>query len=241
MSFDSHTNLAYSTVATAPSPATSGTSLVVAAGQGALFPTAPFNATLFPPGVQPTTLNSEIVRVTAVSTDTLTIVRAQESTTAQAVAVNFQIMAGVTKKTLTDIEAATVITTILASVYPVGSVYVNAAVSTNPATLLGFGTWVNIGTGQVLVGFETSDSNFGTLGQTGGEVTHTLTTPEIPSHTHVQRGTFNTTPQGNMSPLINATTLTETNSNTVTVATGGGGAHNNLQPYVVVFMWQRTV
>ena len=75
---DLHTNFAVSLVATAPTPAASGTSLVVTAGQGALFPTPPFNATVWPASGQPTSGNAEIVRVTAVSTDTFTIVRNQE-------------------------------------------------------------------------------------------------------------------------------------------------------------------
>jgi hypothetical protein len=103
---DAHKNFAVSLVATAPSPATSGTSLVVTAADGAKFPTAPFNATIWPAGAAPTTANSEIVRVTAVSTDTLTITRAQESSSARTVIVGDQIAATITAKTLTDIEAA---------------------------------------------------------------------------------------------------------------------------------------
>lgn len=104
---DAHKNLAVSTVATAPSPATSGTSLVVAAGEGGRFPTPPFNATVWPAGVLPDPLNAEIVRVTGVSTDTLTITRAQESTSARSVLVGDLIAATITAKTLTDIEGAT--------------------------------------------------------------------------------------------------------------------------------------
>lgn len=101
---DTHKNLAYSTVATAPSPATSGTSLVVAAGQGTLFPTPPFNATIWITAANPITTNAEIVRVTGISTDTLTIVRAQEGTVARTVVVGDQIAATITAKTLTDVE-----------------------------------------------------------------------------------------------------------------------------------------
>ncbi len=101
---DAHSNFAYSAVATAPSPATSGTSLVVTAGQGALFPAVPFNATIWPTGAQPLSSNAEIVRVTARSTDTLTITRQQESTSARTVIVGDQIAATITKKTLTDAE-----------------------------------------------------------------------------------------------------------------------------------------
>ena len=88
---DSLRNFAASLVATAPSPATSGTSLVVTAGQGSYFPTTPFDATIWPSGAQPTNTNAEIVRVTNVSTDTFTITRAQYGTTAQSITAGYQI------------------------------------------------------------------------------------------------------------------------------------------------------
>ena len=104
MTIDAHRNLAVSAVVTAPSPAVSGTSLVVTSGHGARFPTAPFNATVWPAAAQPDPANAEIVRVTARTTDTLTIVRAQESTTARTVIVGDQIAATITAQTLTDVE-----------------------------------------------------------------------------------------------------------------------------------------
>jgi hypothetical protein len=75
--FDAHVNLVYVTVVTAPSPRDTGTSAVLLAGDGAKLPAAPFNATAYPPGVDPLTTTGEIVRVTVIATDTLTIVRAQ--------------------------------------------------------------------------------------------------------------------------------------------------------------------
>ncbi len=100
----SHTNFAYSTVLTAPSPNKDGTSLVVQSGNGALFPTPPFNATIWPAGEQPTSTNAEIVCVTAVSTDTLTIGRAKEGSTPRYVLVGDQIAATITAKTLAEAE-----------------------------------------------------------------------------------------------------------------------------------------
>ena len=104
--FDARKNFAISNVATAPSPATSGTSLVVTAADGAKFATPPFNAVVWPTGVQPLSSNAEIVRVTAISTDTFTITRTQESTSARTIIVGDQIMQSVTNKTLSDIETA---------------------------------------------------------------------------------------------------------------------------------------
>lgn len=103
---DAWANFPYSTVATAPSPATSGTSLVVQAGHGARFPTAPFNAVIWPAGNRPTVDNAEIVRVTNVSTDTLTIDREEEGTTARTVIVGDQIAANITKKFKDDLDTA---------------------------------------------------------------------------------------------------------------------------------------
>jgi hypothetical protein len=98
-------NFATSTVATAPSPADSGTSLVVASGEGARFDgTNDFNATVGPDGEEWTPDNTEIVRVTAISTDTFTIDREEESSTARSIVVGDRIRAGVTAKTLADIE-----------------------------------------------------------------------------------------------------------------------------------------
>lgn len=106
MALELTTNFAVSTVATAPSPAASGTSLVVQAGHGARFPAGAqdFNAVVCPAGEQPTPDNAEIVRVTAISTDTFTITRQQEGTSARTIVVGDRIFAGVTAKTLADIN-----------------------------------------------------------------------------------------------------------------------------------------
>lgn len=101
---NAHKNFAYSLVATAPSPASSGTSLVVTAAQGALFPAVPFQATIWPTAANPISTNAEIVTVTAIATDTLTIVRANEGSSARTVVVGDQIAATVTAQTLTDVE-----------------------------------------------------------------------------------------------------------------------------------------
>ena len=106
MPFDAHSNFGYSTVSTAPVPALTGISLTVAAGQGALFPIAPFNCTVWPADVQPLASNAEIVRVTAIVGDTLTITREQEGTAAVAIAEGYQIANTTTVKVFTDIEAA---------------------------------------------------------------------------------------------------------------------------------------
>lgn len=99
---DAHKNFAYSTLAASATSA--ATSITVQTGDGASFPTVPFNVTLWPASVQSTTANAEIARVTAIATDTFTITRAQESTTAIALSAGYQIAATITAKTLTDVE-----------------------------------------------------------------------------------------------------------------------------------------
>jgi len=125
-----------------------------------------------------------------------------------------------------------------AIVYPVGSIYTNIAVATNPASLLGMGTWVAFGEGRVLVG-KAGSGTFDTLGATGGAETHTLSTSEIPSHTHTMSGN-NDNDAGASVPDVNTKSGSSTAVVNTTTATGGGGAHNNLQPYIVVYMWKRT-
>lgn len=107
MPFDAHKNLAISAVATAPSPPSSGTTLTVTTGHGSRFPTPPFNATVWPDGEISDPSNAEIIRVTAIATDTFTIARAQEGTTARAITAGDQIAATITVLTLTDLEDTT--------------------------------------------------------------------------------------------------------------------------------------
>lgn len=104
--YDAHKNFAASLVATAPSPAASGTSLVVTAAEGVNFPAVSFNATVWPTGARPTKTNSEIVRVTNIATDTFTITRTQEGTSARTIVVGDNISANITAKTITDLETA---------------------------------------------------------------------------------------------------------------------------------------
>ncbi len=116
--------------------------------------------------------------------------------------------------------------------FTVNSIFIEIA-GTNPATTLGYGTWVAFGTGQVLVGYKSGDSDFGTVLATGGEKTHVLTTTEMPSHTHGSN-LWN----GNGGGLNMAAGGGSGQGSTS--STGGDGAHNNLQPFIVVYFWKRT-
>jgi len=122
----------------------------------------------------------------------------------------------------------------LASIYPVGSIYMNATSSTNPATLIGFGTWVAFGAGRVPVGIDATDTDFDTAEETGGAKTHTLTVDEIPAHTHSVPNS------GSQNNSFDSGTTVGNDVTGTSGSTGGGSAHNNLQPYIVVYMWKRT-
>lgn len=95
-------NWSISTVATAPSPTTSGTSLVVATGHGARFADDE-PAQIFPANEQPDSANGEIVMITNIAGDTLTITREQESTTARDIQVGDIIIQGMTAKDYNDL------------------------------------------------------------------------------------------------------------------------------------------
>lgn len=178
--------------------------------------------------------------------------------------------------------------------FPIGSVFI-AVVNTDPATLLGYGTWASFAAGKMLVGLDSGDTDFDAAEETGGEKTHTLLTSEMPSHTHIQdahnhtqdshnhtqdahnhtqdahshvqnlptnqtggqaSGTRDTSTNGSTPDALSTATAVATNqaatatnqaataTNQAATATnqnaGGDGAHNNMPPYIVVYMWKRT-
>ena len=126
---------------------------------------------------------------------------------------------------------------VLQTIYPVGSVYINASNPTNAGTLLGFGTWEAFGTGRVPIGIDASDTDFDTAEETGGTKTHTLTTAEIPAHTHtISVRTESGSPDGFVGGDSSATEIGTPSTN----STGGGTAHTIVQPYIIVYMWKRT-
>lgn len=148
----------------------------------------------------------------------------------------------------------------LSAVWPVGSIFM-AAVSTNPATLLGFGTWARFGQGRMPISQDGGDVDFDTAEETGGNKTITQTTSQMPTHTHVQDshnhtqnahlhgitvgsgagddqvlkggGSFATRDTGASTATNIATTATNQNA-------GSGTPMNIMPPYIVTYMWKRT-
>lgn len=157
----------------------------------------------------------------------------------------------------------------LQAVYPVGSIY-TSTVSTSPATLFGFGTWVEFGAGKVLVGQDTGDTSFDVLEETGGSkdaivVSHTHTVTDA-GHRHfttldgvagtsasfqsqIGKTEYSTVNGGYESAFArgvadsteaNASTSSTTTTGVTIDSAGSSGTNANLQPYVVVKMWKRT-
>lgn len=116
--------------------------------------------------------------------------------------------------------------------YPVGAIYLSVT-EVDPSALFG-GTWERIG-GRLLLG---ADSTYA-AGSTGGEATHTLTVDEMPKHNHE---IDNINASGSATPFMTVQAQDKRGSggNVQTMYTGGGKAHNNMPPYLAVYMWKRT-
>ena len=144
----------------------------------------------------------------------------------------------------------------LSLAWPVGSIYMNATSSTNPATLLGFGTWVSFGAGRVLVGLDSGDTDFDTAEETGGSKDSALQ-----EHTHfIMRDDGSIGGGGGYTTSVSSTNTLDTvawladadtsytlkgtsgtaDRGLTSTAGSGDGTGDNLQPYIVVYMWKRT-
>lgn len=290
-------------MATAPSPDTSGTSLIVQTGDGAKFPTGSFNVAAWPAGQLPLLSNAEIMRCT-VAGDTFTLTRAQEGTSAQPIVIGFQIAQMITAALFAEIlanpvttfntrngavtlEKSDVIGTGLTysdvnadeagsaataqsnaetyalaaarAMWPIGSIFLGA-VSTNPNTLLGFGTWSAIAPGRAIVGVGLGTDTRGVQENivAGDNVAnlllqeyyHTLLSGEsgLPDHEQYEAGggDFLSSYGAGASGYTGA--AYGVGANWANPSTGGvvGGAqnaansHNNIQPLFGVYVWQRT-
>lgn len=126
------------------------------------------------------------------------------------------------------------------TLYPVGSIYISTSATFNPNTAWG-GTWQQTASGRCLIGANDTYP----LGSMGGESTHTLTIEELPQHSHgiygadtrdgnitLDKARFSYKDQGQTTSYISGILGTE--------LTGNNNAHNNMQPYLAVYMWKRT-
>ena len=234
-------NLASGTLAESVSAST--TTLLVYVGEGSastiksVWPDTPFYASIMPAnpsaGVA-NSLDSEIVKVTTVGNDqvgntALAVTRAQRGTTSKA----FTAGAIVTNGIFMD--------DILSRIYPVGSIYMTATLSTvaQVQEALG-GTWEKWGEGRVPVGVDTTQTEFNTVGKTGGEKTHKLTINEMPEHQHKLSLTNYGSEVASGVNWGNNGVKKYAYSKDMIEPVGGDTAHNNLQPYITCYMYKRT-
>ena len=138
--------------------------------------------------------------------------------------------------TLAQVIAAAVADAKLAA-HPVGSIY-QSTDSTSPATLFG-GTWKAFGAGRVLVGLDANDADFDAVEETGGEKSHALSAEENAKHAHSIAAKSGASGLGSWGTVAFPSN-TGTTSSMNTGYSGTGAAHNNLQPYIVVYRWKRT-
>ena len=155
----------------------------------------------------------------------------------------------------TQLATTAFVQSALVGAYPVGSIYMNATVATNPATLLGFGTWVAFGAGKVPIGLDAGDTDFDTIGETGGTKdaiipthNHTAVTTSTDAghqHTYTRYSQLQGGTGGSSFWVFSSTQNTGVGYAQITSATtvanaGESATGKNLQPYVVVYMWKRT-
>jgi len=146
---------------------------------------------------------------------------------------------------------------IMQAIYPVGSIFTTvsdssalATTSAEVATLMGFGAWAAFGEGRVLIGAgsgtdhqPTPETKIFAAGDANGEYNHKLITDEIPAHDHsngewdeLVRTTGSNTRQG----VDSSAGEFDIDQSAQIQSVGGGLVHNNLQPYITVYMWKRT-
>jgi hypothetical protein len=168
---------------------------------------------------------------------------------------------GTTGVTQTSTNSSTLLATTafvqaaLQLLYPIGTIYTNSSVSTNPGTLLGFGTWTAFGAGRVMVGFNSGNALFDTAEETGGSAdavlpshTHTATsTVTDPGHFHSYTqpspGSLVANINGTGAGAISGSTGSKTTGITVSTSNSTEGVSStnaNYQPYITVYLWKRT-
>ncbi len=148
--------------------------------------------------------------------------------------------------------SGTLADSVLGTVYPVGSVYINATNDANPNTLLGFGTWARFGQGKMLISQDSSNSRFDTAEETGGSESVTLTEAQMPTHFHGTGSFIDDTGNRKVASEfgVNGTSTGDyataggsgngSRFSMKTDSKGSGDSHDNMPPFITVYMWKRT-
>ena len=123
--------------------------------------------------------------------------------------------------------------------YPIGAIFTTVTAYADSAavvTAIGGTTWVAFAAGKMLIGLDSGDTDFDTVEETGGAKTHTLSTAEMPAHTHTSTRMVDENDSNSGGDLHGSGNYEAT----VTGSTGGGAAHSIMNPYIAVYMWKRT-
>ena len=139
-------------------------------------------------------------------------------------------------RTLEELRADLGIGDYVDLIYPVGSIYMSVN-ATNPKNLFG-GTWERI-QGRFLLGMSSSYP----AGSQGGEATHTLTANEMPNHTHQYIDYWTVAAAsgtGRQAVKFNNNNYSPESGGLSTGSSGSGQPHNNMPPYLAVYIWKRT-
>ena len=124
------------------------------------------------------------------------------------------------------------------AIFPVGQIVIKGD-NEYYSNWLGF-TWERTAVGKVLVGIDSTDTDFNTIGKTGGEKTHTLSVPEMPRHAHYIASNLTNNPPGGIDrAIMYGVPESVEPTNYSSESTGNNQPHNNLQPYQVVAYWKR--
>ena len=126
--------------------------------------------------------------------------------------------------------------------YPVGAIFTTVTAYADSAAVVaavGGTTWVAFAAGKMLIGLDSSDTDFDTAEETGGAKTHTLTEAEMPAHTHTYDKM--TGQSGGCGVNMAGSNGCPAYTSTASSSTGSGSAHSIMNPYIAVYMWKRTV
>lgn len=155
------------------------------------------------------------------------------------------------------ITAAKIADDVFGRVFPVGSLYFNATDDANPSSLLGYGTWEAYSVGRMPVGYDAGQTEFNAPGKTGGAKTVALSEAQMPSHAHAGStdvqgshnhsvGTLGTSGSYGFKDgpaSSSGTGFTSTGGahahNFGTDYRGGNQAHENMPPFITVYIWRR--
>ena len=141
----------------------------------------------------------------------------------------------------TQVATTAFVASAIDAAYPVGAIFTTVTAYADSAAVVaavGGTTWVAFAAGKMLIGLDSSDTDFDTAEETGGAKTHTLTEAEMPAHTHTYDKM--TGQSGGCGVNMAGSNGCPAYTSTASSSTGSGSAHSIMNPYIAVYMWKRT-